>query len=66
MAKPAMQASSADRGFFQEVPLLRNQAHEDVAFQRVIKREFFLVLHVAKSISLSSSIFLALCVWVCV
>lgn len=32
-----MEASSATTGFFQELPLLRNQFHEDPSIQRVLK-----------------------------
>jgi alkylation response protein AidB-like acyl-CoA dehydrogenase len=34
-----MEPSSADRGFFQQQPVLRNQTVDDVSFRRVIKRK---------------------------
>jgi hypothetical protein len=35
-----MEASGADKGFFQKPPVLNNQFHDDVTFQRCFKREF--------------------------
>jgi hypothetical protein len=32
-----MEASSATKGFFQEVPVLRNQFHDDASIQRVLE-----------------------------
>src|SRR3569833_1330669 len=34
-----MESSSADRGFFQQPPVLQNQVYEDVAFRRVMSCE---------------------------
>lgn len=32
-----MEPLSATKGFFQQTPLLKNQIHEDVSVQRVLK-----------------------------
>jgi len=37
-----MEPSSANKGFIQVQPVLRNQFHEDVTLQRVMKRMFSL------------------------
>ncbi len=40
MGNPKMEPSSADRGFFQQEPQLKNQFHDDISFRRVMKREW--------------------------
>ncbi len=34
-----MEPASANRGFFQQHPVLKNQFHDDVSFQRILKCE---------------------------
>lgn len=34
-----MEASGADKGFFQKPPVLQNQFHDDATYQRCFKRE---------------------------
>lgn len=36
-----MEPSAANKGFFQQQPILKNQLHDDVVLQRVIKRVSF-------------------------
>lgn len=39
MASTSFKASSGDDGFFQIIPVIENQFHDDVSFQRVMKCE---------------------------
>lgn len=34
-----MESSGANKGFFQQQPILKNQLYDDVVLQRVIRRE---------------------------
>ncbi|CZR58870.1 related to acyl-CoA dehydrogenase [Phialocephala subalpina] len=55
MASTTRKASSADDGFFQAIPVLENQFHDDVSFQRTLK--LFLPKGVSDVITLDLSSF---------
>lgn len=40
MTAAKMEPSSANTGFIQQQPIIKNQFHEDVSLQRIAKRTF--------------------------